>query len=82
MRAYKQDRVESVSHIPSAKDGATVFLVTLDRDEKPTVAMRREDLMGLVAQTVPDEAPGVSPIAVIAIVAMFVGLFVAIVQVS
>ena len=58
------------------------LLVTSEREDKPTVAMPREELLGLVAQTVPDDSPSVSPIAVIAVVAMFVGLFVAIVQVS
>jgi hypothetical protein len=56
--------------------------VTSEREDKPTVAMRREELLGLVAQTVPEQDGSVSPIAVIAIVAMFVGLFVAIIQVS
>jgi len=55
--------------------------VTSARDEKPTVAMPREELLGLVGQTVPQEGR-ISVIAVIAVVAMFVGLFVAIVKVS
>jgi hypothetical protein len=74
--------VESLSHIPSGKRGATVCFVTSEREEKPTVAMRKDELLGLVAQTRPEEDENVSPIAVIAVIAMFVGLFVAIVGVS
>jgi hypothetical protein len=60
--------------------------VTSVREEKETVAMRREDLLGLVAKTIPDDDEDdderISPIAVLAVIGMFVGLFVAIVQVS
>jgi hypothetical protein len=56
------------------------------REEKETVAMRREELLGLVAQTIPDEDEQdderISPIAVLAVIGAFIGLFVAIVQVS
>jgi hypothetical protein len=58
------------------------------REEKETVAMRREELLGLVAQTIPDEDEDeqddeqISPIAVLAVIGAFIGLFVAIVQVS
>ena len=74
--------MESLSHIPSRKRGATVYFVTSEREQKPTVAMRKEQLLDLVAQTIPDEDGNISPIAVLAVVAMFVGLFVAIVGVS
>jgi hypothetical protein len=74
--------VESLSHIPRSKRGATVCFVTSEREEKPTVAMRKDQLLGLVAQTIPDEDGNISPIAVLAVIAMFVGLFVAIVGVS
>jgi hypothetical protein len=58
------------------------------REEKETVAMRREELLGLVAQTIPDEDEDeqddeqISPIAVLAVIGAFIGLFVTIVQVS
>ena len=74
--------MESLSHIPSRRRGATVLFVTSEREEKPTVAMRKDQLLGLIAETIPDEDGNISPIAVLAVVAMFVGLFVAIVQVS
>jgi hypothetical protein len=58
------------------------LFVTSEREAKPTVAMRREQLLDLVAQTIPDEDGNISPIAVLAVIALFVGLFVAIVAVS
>lgn len=56
--------------------------MTSEHEDKPTVAMPRDELLGLLAQTMPEQESGISPIAVIAVVAMFVGLFVAIVHVS
>lgn len=57
--------------------------MTSERETKPTVAMRRDVLLGLVAQTAPDEREEeLSVMAVLFVIALFAALFVAIIKVS
>lgn len=58
--------------------------MTSERDNKPTVAMSREVILGLIAQsiTVDDEERNASPIAILFVIGLFAALFVAIVKLS
>jgi hypothetical protein len=58
--------------------------MAIAREPKPTVAIGRQQLLGLLAQSIRDEVEErpLSPIAVLLVLGLFTALFVAIIKVS